>query len=272
MRMPDFLVIGAAKAGTSALTGALARCDDVFVPDVAEPGFWAWRDDGPLRRWPTSVPARIPIRSAADYEALFEGATTAQRCGEVSPIYLESPIACARVPAGTRIVATLRNPVDRAWSAYWMHRRDGLESRPPQAAFADGEHRVEVGFYGRLLQPWFERFGADVRVVFADDWGGADPAARRSLAAFLGLNPAPWGAVPERVNRGGIPRSAALERVGGAIGRRLPGGLAEGARALRDRARQPLPDVPEELRASLGARYRSDRDRLAELLDRDVPW
>ncbi len=270
MRMPDFLVIGAAKAGTSALTAALSRCDDVFVPRVSEPGFWAWRDDGPLRRWDTDVPASIPIRDEPAYAALFDAAGPDQRAGEASPIYLESPVACGRVPVATKIVATLRDPADRAWSAYWMHRRDGVEQRPPEQAFAAEEHRVRVGFYGRLLRPWGERF--EVHVVFASEWGGEDPTARLGLAAFLGLDPEPWRAVPARANVGGVPRSAVLERVGGVIGRRLPDGLADGARALRDRVRQPLPELPEGVRAQLRELYREDSDELCRLLGRQLPW
>jgi hypothetical protein len=269
--MPDFLVIGAAKAGTSALSRMLALHPDVFLPQLAEPGWFAWRDDGPLRRWPTPIPALLSVRDAASYGALYAGASHQQRCGDVSPIYLESPVAVDRAPAACRIVATLRDPADRAWSAYWMHRRDGLEAREPGDAFDVAEHRVQVGFYGRLLRSWFDRFG-EVHVLFVQEWTGEDGAARRGLAEFLGLDPEPWGPAPAKVNVGGVPRWSRLDRAAGAAARHLPAGLADGARALRDRARAPLPAMPAGLRAELGAIYEEDRAELRALLGRELPW
>jgi len=270
MRMPDFLVIGAAKAGTSTLVGMLADHPAVFVPEVPEPGWWAWREDGPLRRWRTTVPATIPVRDAVAYGALFADAGADQRCVDVSPIYLESAVAVAAAPE-VGVIATLRDPAERAWSAYWMHRRDGVEARAVADAFGPDEHRLQVGFYGRLLRPWFERFGS-VHVMFVEEWTGVDASARFALADALGVDREPWEAPPARANVGGVPRSDSLERLGGAIGRRLPARLADGAKTLRDRMRQPLPELPDGLRGRLNAIYAQDREELRDLLGREVPW
>ncbi len=274
--MPDFVVVGAAKAGTSTLTAMLDEHGAFFVPDVHEPGFLAWRDDGgPVRRWATDVPADVAVRDAAAYDALWAdpgvGRGGRRRLGvDVSPLYFESAVAPARIAeAGVPAIVTLRDPTERAWSSYWMHRRGGLETRPPEDAFTPGEHRVQTGFYARNLAA-FDR--VRLHVTFFEEWTAPDPSARAALAEFLGVDPTPWAAAPEARNPGGAPRVPAVERAGRAVGRRLPALVAAPARVLRDALRDPMPPLPDDLRAHLDALYADDRAALAERLGRELPW
>ena len=77
MRLPDFIVIGAAKSGTTALCADLALKDDVFVTTPKEPEFFA-RDDR-------------HAEGLESYARLFEGACPDQVCGEGSTLYTLSP-------------------------------------------------------------------------------------------------------------------------------------------------------------------------------------
>ncbi len=269
--MPDFVVVGAAKAGTSTLRAALRRHPGVFLPDVDEPGWFAWQDGAP-RLWPSDVPADVPIRSAEDYAALWSDAPVDALRGEVCPLYLESPVAPGKLRAAhpdVRVVVTLRDPVDRAWSSYWMHARGGLETRPPEDAFDPDEHRIQIGRYARNLDPWLERFPREqIQVLFFEEWT-AD--GLHALAAFLGLASLP---LPPPANVGGRPRN---RLVGAAlasptlrsVGQRLPDALKG---PLRDRALTATPPMPAELRAQLESLYADEADALEQQLGMRPPW
>jgi hypothetical protein len=110
MRLPDFIVIGAAKSGTTALCADLAKKRDVFVSTPKEPEFFA-RDDR-------------HADGLDSYARLFEGARHDQICGEGSTIYTLSPHfphAAARMAAAApdaKLVYMMREPVARAYSFY----------------------------------------------------------------------------------------------------------------------------------------------------------
>ena len=84
MPLPNFLIIGAAKAGTTSLYDWLRQHPDVFMPALKEPKFFAY---DPERG------GEFPIRTLEAYTALFEGATAAA-IGEASPSYLGSRRRC----------------------------------------------------------------------------------------------------------------------------------------------------------------------------------
>ena len=266
--MPDFVVLGAAKAGTTSLAAALAEHPGVFLPDCPEPGWLAW-DGGAPRRWPADVPADVPIRSQAAYEALFEAAPPQAVAGDISPLYLESvhaPRRLAEELPGALLVATLRDPADRAWSSYWMHRQAGLESRAPEEAFGPDEHRVQVGHYARNLQP----FGEGVLLLVFERWT-VDPAHLGPLLDALGLDPAGFPPEAPAANRGGVPTNrlaAGLLASPGAraLASRLPAPAADLGRAVKARLLRPPPPMPPAIRAHLDALYRDGVHALAPRL------
>ena len=149
---PDFLVIGAPKAGTTALHAALAQHPDVFVSDPKEPKYWlcdgapppAWRGPGDKhsqQEW---------IWRADRYFPLFAPAAQHQVRGESTPFYLWSRGAHRRIAEDlpdVRLVAVVRDPVDRAYSN-WMHLwSDGLE---PEADFVSAFGREDERVARRL--------------------------------------------------------------------------------------------------------------------------
>ena len=118
MALPDFLVIGAPKAGTTALHTALAGHPELFMSPVKEPKFFL-TDGPPPRRGggPGDVPTyREHIWRREDYEALFNAAPPGALRGESTPFYLYDRQAQRRIHAlipGVRMIAILRDPVGR---------------------------------------------------------------------------------------------------------------------------------------------------------------
>ncbi len=149
---PDFLVIGAPKAGTTALHAALAQHPDVFVSNPKEPKYWLC-DGAPPPAWcgPGDRHSQQEwIWRADQYFPLFEPAADHQVRGESTPFYLWSRGAHRRIAEDlprVRLVAVVRDPVDRAYSN-WMHLwSDGLEPESDfVTAFGREAERVSAGW------------------------------------------------------------------------------------------------------------------------------
>jgi hypothetical protein len=281
MALPDFLVIGAYKSGSTSIQEALRAHPAIFLP-AKGPSFFAFDEA-------TEIDRPLPVGTVRDWDAyrnLFAEAPRGAVRGEVSPEYLANPWACGRIRArlpDVKLVAVLRNPVERAFSDYLMYVRDGLEQEDFGRALDLQEERrrarsptgyyVETGFYGRQLRPYFEAFPRKrIQVHLFEDFTADPDAVLRSLFAFLGVDPA-LGRTPERpVNVSGVPRNAL---VGAAVrgGRRLAPLLPPVARR---RAKSALahgldrPALRREDRRRLVDLYRDDVAELERLLDRPL--
>ncbi len=127
MTLPDFIVVGAAKAGTTALYWYLADHPQVFMSRVKETNYFAYGlGEGGHLLYGDPELHHFPIRTIDAYERSFEGAGDARAVGEASPIYLECPQSAGRIRdtiPDARIICGLRDPVDRAYSDYLMYLR-----------------------------------------------------------------------------------------------------------------------------------------------------
>jgi hypothetical protein len=288
--LPNFLVIGAYKAGTTSLHHYLRSHPDVYVPERKEPGYYAFAglSEEEARAnpvWP------LAVRDRATYEALFDGWAGEAAVGEVSPEYLKNPLAVDHIAADrpdVRLVAVLRNPVERAFSDYLMYRRDGRE---PEADFdraldlqeerrasgdATGQY-VVTGFYGRQLAPYYERFAADrIRIVLTEDLAADRRAVMAGLFDFLGVDPAHQVTDQEDFNRSGVPSSSwvrlayrARRRVAPLTRAIVPAGVRRRIDgALQDRLERVA--LPIEAAQRLREVYRDDIELTARLIGRDL--
>jgi hypothetical protein len=154
MALPDFLVIGAPKAGSTAVHAALARHPALFLSKVKEPKYFLCDDRRPARavhQGPGDAhSAREWVWRRDRYEALFDAAPPGSLRGESTPFYLWDRAAHRRIHRlvpEVRLIAVLRDPVDRAYSN-WTHLwSDGLETIPDfVAACAAEDGRAARGF------------------------------------------------------------------------------------------------------------------------------
>jgi hypothetical protein len=124
MGLPDFLIAGVPKAGTSALHAALVRHPRLFLPTVKEPKFFLSDGPPPDHGGPGDRQTyQEHVWRREDYESLFEPAGAGQFKGEATPFYLHDHQAHERmrklVP-DAKLILVLRDPVDRALSN-WAH-------------------------------------------------------------------------------------------------------------------------------------------------------
>jgi hypothetical protein len=285
---PNFIVIGAAKAGTTALYWYLAEHPAVFMSKVKETNYFAYGLDarGQLLYGDPEV-HRFPVKSLSEYEALFAQAGQAVAIGEASPIYLECPQAAARIrellPAA-RLICSLRHPVDRAYSDYLMYLRHrsrpfdparDLTATAPWARL--DSHWMRIGRYHEQLRRYFDVFPrGQIHVSLFDDLKRSALRVSQELYRFLDVDAGFAPDVGTQHAAGGLPASRLLERFfayGGlraAVEPWLPVRAAHWVRRLRARNMRTAPRLPAELRAELTGHFREDIVKTSELIDRSL--
>jgi Sulfotransferase family len=173
-RLPQFVIAGAPKAGTTALHAALATHPELYLSPVKEPKYYLTDGRPPPRsrqRGPGDAhSAREWIWRREEYLALFAGAPVGTVRGESTPFYLYDRSAQARLAAdvpGIKVIVVVRDPVDRAWSN-WVHlRADGLE---PEADFLTAvrreEQRIAAGWAPFWHYRGLGRYGEQLRDLY----------------------------------------------------------------------------------------------------------
>jgi hypothetical protein len=271
MTLPNFLIIGAAKAGTTSLHHYLRQHPDVYMSPVKEARYYA-------SEWWSEEPD--PIRTREAYERLFDGVTTERAVGEASPQYLNSPTAPDRIAADlpdVKLIVSLRNPADRAYSSYLGRLCGGQERRGVDAAMRPGTYYFLTSQYHPRLSRYFARFPRSrIKVIVFDDLAADARAVVRDLSEFLAIDAAFAADVATAHNGARTPRSIVaneiLCRMVEVAHHVLPvtmrgTGLAAGVQRLLLRPPDPL---PPSIRQRLLEQLRDDIARTGALIGRDL--
>lgn len=289
--LPNFLIIGANKAGTTSLYEYVRCHPQVFMSPIKEPSFFAFEgqeSDNPWLR-------RGIITKFEDYAALFKEAKGKIAIGEASPIYLTNPQAPARIKhyvPDAKLIAILRHPVDRAHSQWQQEIRNGTEkvmdfSRAIQVreTLKDGTVRQRYAYqnqYYLLLKRYYDLFDpSHICVVLSEDLSSNPSSLLRKVFRFLDVDPTYVPDLSIRYNEGGLPRN----RFWGFFYRgvlpfftnwraRLPSVIRERVGTItRKIKRQGLVKASElspELRAELIELFREDILKLQDLIHQDL--
>ena len=311
MTLPNFLIIGAQKAGTTTLFHLLRGHPEIFMPTVKEPGFFIRGFPDPVRlqtlRRPDGGRHATPIGlrgggcdSLDEYEALFAPGASFPLRGEASTPYLPSPYAARRIAEllpGVRLIVLLRDPVERAFSAYHYNLSRGRE---PARTFADaiaselrgerdewvyGWRYLYTGRYVEHLRRYLELFHRGRLGVFRfealrSNAGGVFADACR----FLGIEPMAVPADPLRQNQTLLLKNPFLRFVkttvtgSGLMGRVIRSVVPRHQRRMLsrrvlnavDRFGSPPAAMPAEVARMLRDYYREPNRQLAELLEIDL--
>lgn len=295
----DFLVIGVQKAGTSSLWRHLSSHPQLHMPSSKEAPFFS--HDHPFNR-------------GLDWylEEFFGEAPVNAQWGTVTPHYMlgtedaDVPKIVQRIRTTVpevRLIALLRDPVERALSQHRMATFRGLEDRPFDAAArtalapeALAQARLKPtpttsyivqGEYARILEEYMAVFPRDrVHIALTADLAGDPVATMRSIFAFLGVEP---GHVPpaleQRHHRGGFRR-----RVNAEAEKSLKTYLAQEVWPSTPRPRDQrrafdfwfrqwnviadgeLPTLDPAVERLLRAHFARDAVRLEGIMGARVPW
>ena len=276
MVMPNFLIIGAAKAGTTSLYHYLSEHPQVFMSPIKELNYFAYDDPDVHSGWP-DLP--FPIKSIEDYCAQFSAVKSETAVGEASPIYLESAIAPKRIKEiipNVKLIAALRNPADRAYSGYLMHILHGQENNSIDKAFNMNARYVRGGFYYSKLKRFYDVFDqSQIKVCYFEDLKNYPVKLIHELYSFLEVDNNFTPDLYKKHNVGRYPRNKLINKiiahgVKWRLASHLPNWVRAAGKKVRTRNFTKPPPFPSELKAKLINLYRDDIMRLQDLVDRDL--
>lgn len=280
MRLPNFIIGGAIKGGTTSLNFYLKQHPDVFMSRLKEPRFFAFEPDNPDHVEGKGL--HFPIRSLEEYAALFSGVTKQRAIGEVSPHYLRSPQAPQLIKEtipGVRLIFSLRDPVKRAYSSYWHKVRLGIEDRPVEQALMENDQAVQHGLYYQSLVSWYSHFEpAQIKIIQFEELVRDPASVFADICRFLDVDDT---FVPDFVvrNKGGTMKNYRLGRIyeqvkthpfRQAIDPIIPRRLRQKMIDTRNNNFEEPPPMPAELARRLYDYYHDENKRLESLLGRDL--
>jgi hypothetical protein len=301
MTMPNFLIIGAQKAGTTSLYHCLGQHPQIYMSPIKEPNFFAAEGEKPDPRKPS-------VNDIEAYRELFRGVSYETAIGEASPWYLYSPKAPERIKhyiPDAKLIAILRDPPERAYSQFLHFVRDGRE---PTTDFAQALREEEIrvhnnlaagnatdrdalgayinrGFYHAQLERYFELFDrSQIRVFLSDDLSSDPISVLQDVFRFLEVDKTFVPDISIKHNASGMPKNKLLhafltkphpiKRFVRRLKLHLPSGLrlriANGLAYLKSRNSVEAPQLPLEMRQQLIEVYREDILKLEVLIQRDL--
>ncbi|MEQ8268831.1 MAG: sulfotransferase [Parvibaculum sp.] len=186
--LPTFFVIGAEKAGTTWLYEILSRHPDIFLPETKELSYFNQLDSN------LKVSDYFTQLKRSWYEDFFAARRTENAVGDISPMYLcdeAAPRRIADTVPGAKLIAILRDPVERAASHYWMaHNKRHIAESLAETIARRHDAVIKRGLYGRQLTRYLECFPRSQILILVFEEAMAD--RERALAAicrFIGVDP-----------------------------------------------------------------------------------
>ncbi len=261
LKLPTFLIIGANKAGTTSLYHYLRQHPGVFMSAVKEPMFFTAIGDANLKGSFANATLANPVAATSleEYAQLFEGSGREQARGEASTSYLANPQCAHRILEflpSVRLIAVLRNPIERAYSNFMMYWGNGLEQRSFDECARDeaagrncdlpqGRWYLRLGLYGAAIEQFQRVFGREPLLALSYEDLGRDPLdVYRRILRHIGADDAFVPDLSTRFNR-------REEHAGGKVRERMS----------------------DHTRAFLCEFYRDDVRRLASLVEFDpMQW
>lgn len=295
-KLPNFLVLGTAKAGTSSLYMYLRQHPEIFLSPQPELNFFAhdgrdlnFRGPEDMKYiWDDSL-----VANYGDYCKQFNDAGGETAIGEVSTHNLygaQAPAVIKRYLPNVKMIAMLRHPVDRAFSAFAHMVRDGREETGDFRQALEREaarirdnweplwHYQSMGYYGIQLSRYFETFDRkQIRVYIYDDFVARPLEIMQDIFGFIGVDTAFQPRMSEKYNESMMPRSKQLHEmmmnksfVRSATRSLIPAaGRSRIRRFLLERNAKRL-NLPSDIRLELTESYKEDIRLLEGLLDRDL--
>ena len=294
--LPNFLIVGAEKCGTTSLYRYLKQHPDIYLPSKKELHYFAYEDIKENARDPGGQSVLThACATREEYESYYRGIGTPLAIGEVSPSYFCFSHVSERIRSelgAPKIIIMLRDPIQKAHSQYMHLVRDNREHLPLFEALMAEDQRIEAGWgplwrytesclYSARVSKYIELFGEDrVKIGIFEELVEDPQAFVKDLLAFLGV-----------ASEVGIDTSRAYNKSGRARSRLLADFLAKpnpvttaARRWVPEQARTRIKDlmlnlntgrkdaIDDRSRAYLRERFANDVRELAQILHRRLNW
>ena len=230
-KLPEFLVIGAGKSGTTSLHNYLSQHPEIFLSSVKETNFFALEGKSisshpELKELFKHCPESIT--SLEEYTDLFKDSEGLLK-GEVCPMYLYNEIAAANIHRyipDVKLIAIFRQPAERLYSRFLHLAR---ESRTPTEHFEDCLDKntiwwergdlINEGFYFKHLKKFYDLFPAhNIKIFLYEDLVRDSVSLFHSMFDFLGVDPEFQPDVSLKMNQSGYIKNQFLNKIIGPEG------------------------------------------------------
>jgi hypothetical protein len=229
IRLPNFLIVGAAKSGTTSLSYYLKQHKEIYISPIKEPKFFTAQFlKFPLKGVGDDDVERHIVKKFDDYKKLFKWVTPERKAiGEASVdnlYYYEGAIKQIKKYLGDpKIIIILRNPVSRALSAYTHLVRDGRESLSFEEGLEMETQRMkdnweflwfykDTGLYYEQIKAYMQNF-SKVKIYFTDDLDKKPLEMVKDLFNFLEVDPDFIPDVSVKYNVSGIPKRPIYSKI-----------------------------------------------------------
>ena len=205
-RFPDFLIIGAMKAGTTTLYRDLRTNPNILMPEDKEPNNLC--SDKVLTE-----------EGRSEYAALFQAVKPGQICGEASTAYTKYPDyksvaerAKKICGAGLKIVYVVREPIQRIVSQYHHEHSFGLVKEDINTAVRIHPRFLNYSRYYMQIKPWIDQFGEkNVKILVFENYIQNRISVTSEVCNFLQVNPMPELVVESEVYNRSTDKIRGLE-------------------------------------------------------------
>ena len=283
-RWPNFFIVGAPKAGTSSLYAYLKDIPGIFMSSIKEPNYFS------VKKIPDKKPYE-PIRDTESYLDLFTQSRDEEIVGEASTNYLYDPESAKliheKIP-NARILISIRDPVERAWSHYMLLKHSGWKHYPfseqikkelkNEIDFKKPHIRLKAGLYSEDVKKYLDLFGKkQVKVIIFEEWIKNIKNTIEDILQFLDLNQSINDIKykiydPDAIPRGLISkmliRSNALKKISNNITNNSFKSFSKKL-LIKNQTEQKMSQEDKEI---LKKYYREDVDKLQLLLKYNLPW
>ncbi|MBP0019972.1 MAG: sulfotransferase [Cyanobacteria bacterium SBLK] len=280
---PDFIVLGGHKCATTSLNYYLQQHPEIYLAQIKGLDFFNREGNQGVKEKQNNIPTTIE-----QYRELYNDMTTEKVAGEVSSVYLYSERACQTIKKyvpSTKLIAILRNPVDRALSNFKVRYKDP-KTRNYQDIFEESKI-LSLGLYSNLISMYFEEFErSQIRIFLFDEVTKKPETFFPSLFEFIGVDPnfKPDSSVILR--HGDEPKLAFLnslllgqksfiKKSAGAILK--PFTTPDRRRDIFFKVRSILPtknykkvEIPQDIKRKLGDFYQEDILKVQDLIGLDL--
>ena len=293
MSLPNFLIIGTTKGGTTSLYKYLREHPEVYMSPVKEPRYFAFDNTNPDHV--SRVPNTYPITTIEQYQKLFDGVNGEKAIGEASPMYFNSPIAAARIKSclpDVKMIASLRNPVDRAYSHYLMYYLAGRIKAPfidayrnVEGADKSSQHYIETSNYFEKMKRYFDLFEqSQIKVIFLEDLKKDTKSIVRDVFQYIDVDTSFEPDLTKVHNQGGYPKNGKLYslaryglltpkmyfKLNSLLKPVIPQIIVDFRKKLMQKSLKQAPQLTAEIREEVINFYREDILKTQDLIKRDL--
>lgn len=266
MRKPDFIIVGAHKAGTTSLHYYLDEHPDIYLPDYKGGDLLSHRDFKQLGK-------------TQAYLDQFEQAEPNQILGEVSSVYFHQDNQfveqLSRNFPDLKIIIILRDPIDRAYShAFWNRSYSQQELQDLDSLLLSSKKILKPGLYATHLKKYLDCFGKDqIKVFLYDDLRQDSRGFVKKMYDFLGVQSDFEPDINKRYHSGNLKVDNSYSRLlkrGKAISPSLKALIPSPIRsllssALASKSTAPKPKMSPQLRQALIHYYRDEVTEVEKL-------